>query len=76
MGAVEVYRKTKKTPDLSWNTSVCRPIAAVRVDLAKASRVTPTQITSLTSLVALRTVALLLLWLVYVWPAGSRLVHS
>jgi phosphatidylglycerophosphate synthase len=45
MGAREVYQKTKKVPDLFWNRFVCRPLAAVLVDLVKASRVTPNQIT-------------------------------
>ena len=32
MGAiVEVYRKTRKQPDLFWNRYVCRPVAAVVV---------------------------------------------
>jgi len=45
MGAREVYQKTKKVPDLFWNRFVCRPVAAVVVDLVKDTRVTPNQIT-------------------------------
>jgi len=45
MGAREVYQKTKKVPDLFWNRFVCRPIAAVLVDLLKGTRITPNQIT-------------------------------
>lgn len=45
MGASEVYQKTKKLPDLFWNRFVCRPIAAVLVNIVKDSRVTPNQIT-------------------------------
>ncbi len=46
MGAIaEVYRKTKKTPDLFWNTYVCRPPAAALVTALKETRVTPNQIT-------------------------------
>jgi len=45
MGAREVYQRTKKVPDLFWNRFVCRPLAAVLVDLAKGTRLTPNQIT-------------------------------
>jgi phosphatidylglycerophosphate synthase len=45
MTAVEVYRKTRKVPDLFWNAYVCRPVAAVLVDWIKGTRVTPNQIT-------------------------------
>src|SRR5262245_58376616 len=45
MGAVEVYRKTRKVPDLFWNTYVCRPVAAVLVDWVKGTRITPNHIT-------------------------------
>ncbi|HEY6556407.1 MAG TPA: CDP-alcohol phosphatidyltransferase family protein [Polyangiaceae bacterium] len=46
MGAIaDVYRKTKKTPDLFWNTYVCRPPAAAVVYGLSQTRVTPNQIT-------------------------------
>lgn len=45
MSFVEVYQKTRKVPDLPFNTYVCRPIAAVLVDWIKDTRVTPNQVT-------------------------------
>ena len=45
MSAVEVYRRTRKVPDVAWNAYVCRPIAAIVVDALKNTRVTPNQIT-------------------------------
>lgn len=45
MSAAEVYRKTRKIPDLFWNAYVCRPLAAVLVDAVKGTRLTPNQIT-------------------------------
>ena len=46
MGAVaEVYERTRKRPDLFWNTYVCRPLAAVFVAGVKDTAVTPNQIT-------------------------------
>jgi phosphatidylglycerophosphate synthase len=45
MGAREVYQRTKKVPDLFWNRFVCRPLAAVLVDVVKDTRVTPNQVT-------------------------------
>lgn len=53
MSALEVYRKTKKTPDLFWNRFVCRPIAAVLVDWVKGTRITPNQITLSSYVVAM-----------------------
>ena|SRR5688572_15709729 len=44
-GIVETYQKTRKRPDLFWNTYVCRPPAAVIVHLLAPTRVTPNQIT-------------------------------
>ena len=35
MSAAEVYKKTRKVPDLFWNAYVCRPVAAVLVDAVK-----------------------------------------
>jgi phosphatidylglycerophosphate synthase len=45
MGPVEVYRTTRKRPDLFWNTFVARPPAAVVVALLAKTPVTPNQIT-------------------------------
>ncbi len=62
MSAAEVYRKTRKVPDLFWNTYVCRPIAAVLVDALKDTRITPNQITLSAVFVALASVSMLLCW--------------
>lgn len=62
MTATEVYRKTRKVPDLFWNTYVCRPIAAVVVNAIEATRITPNQVTLSAVFVALGSVVLLLLW--------------
>lgn len=59
MSAVEVYRKTRKTPDLFWNVYVCRPIAAVLVDAVKGTAITPNQITLMSYVVAMVAAALL-----------------
>lgn len=59
MSAVEVYRKTRKTPDLFWNVYVCRPIAAVLVDAVKGTAITPNQITLMSYVVALVAAVLL-----------------
>ena len=60
MSAVEVYRKTRKVPDLFWNAYVCRPIAAALVSAIQGTRITPNQITLSAVFVALGSVALLL----------------
>ncbi|HYP97955.1 MAG TPA: CDP-alcohol phosphatidyltransferase family protein [Polyangiaceae bacterium] len=62
MSAAEVYRKTRKVPDLFWNAYVCRPIAALLVSAIEGTRITPNQITLSAVFVALGSVALLLLW--------------
>jgi len=62
MSASEVYRKTRKVPDLFWNAYVCRPIAAVLVSAIEGTRITPNQITLSAVFVALASVALLLVW--------------
>jgi len=62
MGATEVYRKTRKVPDLFWNAFVCRPVAAVLVSRIEGTRVTPNQITLSAVFVALVAVVLLLVW--------------
>jgi phosphatidylglycerophosphate synthase len=61
MGAREVYQKTKKVPDLFWNRFVCRPLAAVLVDVVKGTRVTPNQITLASFVVGVASAALLVL---------------
>src|SRR3954464_810526 len=60
MGAREVYQKTKKVPDLFWNRFVCRPLAAVLVDVVKDTRVTPNQITLASFVVGVTSAALLI----------------
>src|SRR5690349_17550999 len=60
MSAAEVYKKTRKVPDLFWNAYVCRPVAAVLVDAVKGARVTPNQITLSALVVATLSAALLL----------------
>lgn len=62
MSAAEVYKKTRKVPDLFWNAYVCRPVAAVLVDAVKGTRITPNQITISAVFVALISVAILLAW--------------
>lgn len=60
MAAREVYQRTKKVPDLFWNRFVCRPLAAVLVDLVKGTRVTPNQITLASFVVGVTSAALLI----------------
>jgi phosphatidylglycerophosphate synthase len=62
MSAAEVYRKTRKVPDLFWNAYVCRPIAAALVSAIEGTRITPNQITLSAVFVALASVVLLLVW--------------
>ena len=76
MGAVEVYRKTKKTPDLFWNRFVCRPPAAMLVNAVKDTRITPNQITLGAYVIAMLAVALLLLWPGYVGLVTAILVYQ
>jgi phosphatidylglycerophosphate synthase len=71
MGAREVYQKTKKVPDLFWNRFVCRPVAAVLVDLLKASRVTPNQITLASFVVGMASAVLIV-----VLPGRAGLVAA
>jgi len=60
MSATEVYRKTRKVPDLFWNAYVCRPVAAVLVDACKGTRLTPNQITLSALVVATASAGILL----------------
>jgi CDP-alcohol phosphatidyltransferase len=60
MSAAEVYRKTRKVPDLFWNAYVCRPVAAVLVNAIEGTRITPNQITLSAVFLALLSVVLLL----------------
>jgi phosphatidylglycerophosphate synthase len=71
VNAVLVYKKTRKLPDLFWNLYVCRPIAAVFVDLLKDTRVTPNQITLTAVVVAVGSAAMLV-----AWPGYTGLVVS
>ena len=60
MGEVaDIYRLTKKTPDLFWNEYVCRPVAAVVVLAVRGTRVTPNQITLAAFVVAMAGAGLL-----------------
>jgi phosphatidylglycerophosphate synthase len=56
---VEIYRKTRKVPDLFWNSYVCRPPAAAIVHLLAPTRVTPNQVTLAAFVVAMISAALL-----------------
>jgi hypothetical protein len=76
MSALEVYRKTRKIPDLFWNAYVCRPVAAVLVDVVKDTRITPNQITLSAVLVALVSVALLLVWPGHIGLIAAALVFE
>jgi len=55
----EVYRFTKKTPDLPWNEYVCRPLAAPIVLALSKTSVTPNQVTLASLLVAVVSMVLL-----------------
>jgi phosphatidylglycerophosphate synthase len=57
----EIYRKTRKVPDLFWNTWICRPPAAVLVWLLGPTRITPNQVTLGAFGVALASAALIVL---------------
>ena len=56
---VEIYRKTRKLPDLAWNRWVCRPVAAVVVAALSGRSVTPNQVTLAAFLVAAASAAIL-----------------
>ncbi len=58
---VEVYRRTRKIPDLFWNLYVCRPVAAVLVAGVKNTRITPNQITLISFVLALVAAAMIAL---------------
>ena len=60
MGAREVYQRTKKLPDLFWNRFVCRPLAAVLVNVVKDTQVTPNQITLASFVVGMASALLLI----------------
>ncbi len=60
-GIVEVYQKTRKRPDLFWNTYVCRPPAAAIVYLLSGTPVTPNQVTLLAWVVASAAAALVVI---------------
>ena len=62
MNAALVYRKTRKIPDLFWNLYVCRPAAAVVVDVIKDSRITPNQVTLSAVVVAVGSAIMLIAW--------------
>jgi phosphatidylglycerophosphate synthase len=60
VSAALVYQKTRKVPDLFWNLYVCRPVAAVLVNLLKDTRVTPNQITLSAVVVAMVSAGMLI----------------
>ncbi len=76
MGAAEVYRKTKKTPDLFWNRFVCRPLAAVLVNAIKNTPITPNQVTLAAYAVAMLAVGLLVLWPGYLGLVTAIVVYQ
>jgi phosphatidylglycerophosphate synthase len=76
MGAREVYQRTKKVPDLFWNRFVCRPVAAVLVDLVKDTRVTPNQITLASFVVGMASAALLIVLPGHVGLIAAVLVYQ
>jgi phosphatidylglycerophosphate synthase len=57
---VEIYRKTRKVPDLFWNRYVCRPPAAAIVRVLAPTRVTPNQVTLAAFVVAMLSAAMLI----------------
>jgi phosphatidylglycerophosphate synthase len=57
--AAEIYRKTRKLPDIFWNAYVCRPVAAGLLSVIQGTRVTPNQITLLSLVVATGSAAVL-----------------
>jgi phosphatidylglycerophosphate synthase len=71
-----VYKKTRKVPDLFWNLYVCRPIAAIFVDLLKDTRVTPNQITISAVFVAAGSAAMFIAWPGYVGLVAAALVYE
>jgi len=76
MGAVEVYKRTKKTPDLFWNLYVCRPVAAVLVALVSPTKLTPNQITLLSYVVAMAAAAMLVAWPGYTGLVAAVIVYE
>lgn len=76
MGVVEVYKRTKKTPDLFWNAYVCRPVAAVLVTLLRSTKVTPNQITLVSYVVAMVAVFFIVYWPGYVGLLVAVLVYQ
>ena len=71
-----VYRKTRKLPDLFWNLYVCRPVAAVLVDVLKDTRVTPNQITLSAVVVAVASAAMLVGLPGYRWLVAAVVVFE
>jgi phosphatidylglycerophosphate synthase len=71
-----VYKKTRKIPDLFWNLYVCRPVAAVFVDLLKDTRVTPNQVTISAVGVAAISAGMLIAWPGYAGLVAAVLVFQ
>ncbi len=77
MGSVaDVYRQTRKKPDLVWNTYVARPVAAVVVTALRGTRVTPNQITIAAVFVALASAALLVFMPGYIGLVAAVVVFE
>jgi phosphatidylglycerophosphate synthase len=76
VNAVLVYKKTRKIPDLFWNLYVCRPVAAVLVDLLKDTRVTPNQVTLTAVVVAVASAGMLVTWHGYIGLVVSVIVFQ
>jgi len=71
-----VYRKTRKIPDLFWNLYICRPVAAVVVDVIKDTRITPNQVTLSAVVVALGSAVMLIAWPGYLGLVCSVVVFQ
>ncbi|MGC4092448.1 MAG: CDP-alcohol phosphatidyltransferase family protein [Polyangiaceae bacterium] len=76
MSVSEVYRKTRKLPDLAFNLYVCRPLAAVLVDLIKGTRITPNQVTLSAVAVSAVASACLLFWPGYAGLVAGVLIFE
>jgi phosphatidylglycerophosphate synthase len=69
-----VYRATKKPKDIVWNRFVARPLAAVLLAPLCKTRVTPNQITFLSLITFVASMAVLALERGYFWLVGAALV--
>jgi hypothetical protein len=76
MRAAEVYRQTRKKPDLFWNTYVCRPPAALVVSALADTKATPNQVTLLSFVVGGISALMLLVWPGHVGLVAAVLVYE